>query len=67
MPAKKTARASGRSKKAGQPPREGAGRAQTQRRRRSATTAVKKDTTLMQTDGGTKVLWGANQRKPSRV
>jgi hypothetical protein len=42
-------------------------RPQARRRQRSASTAVKKDGMLMQTDRGTKVLWGANQRRPTRV
>jgi hypothetical protein len=67
VPAKKTGRVQGRSKKAGRPLGGEPARAQARRRQRSASTAVKKDTTLMQTDKGTKVLWGANQRKPTRV
>jgi hypothetical protein len=67
MPKKKTARAPARSSKAGTPPVDTPGRPQAQRRRRSATVAVKKDTMLKQTDAGTKVLWGANQKRPSKV
>ncbi len=57
-----------RSAKAPRPPKAAAReRPSVKRRRRSATAAVKKDTTLMQTDAGTKVLWGANQRRPTRI
>jgi len=42
-------------------------RPQVARRKRSATVGVKKDTTLLQTDAGTKVLWGANQKRPSKT
>ena len=42
-------------------------RPQVARRRRSATVAVKKDTTMLQTDAGTKVVWGANQKRPSKT
>jgi hypothetical protein len=37
------------------------------RRTRSAATAVKKDTTLLQSDRGTKLVWGANQRRPKKI
>ena len=66
-PKTKSQREPGRSPKAGRPLREARVGQQTRRRRRSATVAVKKDTTVMQTDAGTKVLWGANQRRPTRV
>ena len=59
--------ATGRSKKAGRPPTASTARPQARRRQPSATTAVKKDGMRMQTDQGTKVLWGANQRRPTRV
>ena len=59
--------AAGRSAKAGRPPADSTARPQARRRQRSASTAVKKDTMRMQTDRGTKVLWGANQRRPTRI
>ena len=37
------------------------------RRRRSATTAVNKGTTLLQTDRGTQLVWGGNQPRPQKV
>lgn len=37
------------------------------RRRRSAVVAVKKDTTILQTDQGTQLVWGSNQPKPRKV
>jgi hypothetical protein len=37
------------------------------RRRRSAATKVKKDTTLLQTDQGTQLVWGGNQPRPQKV
>ena len=67
MATKNTRRGSERSSKAGRPPTDAKARPQARRRQRSATGAVKKDATLAQTDRGTKVLWGANQRRPSRV
>ena len=67
MATRKTQRATGRSPKAGRPPADAAGSPQVRRRRRSATAAVKKDDMLVQTDRGTKVLWGANQKRSSRV
>jgi hypothetical protein len=39
----------------------------TARRRRSAVVAVKKDTTILQTDQGTQLVWGSNQPKPRKV
>lgn len=66
-PATFGAAATGRSAKAGRPPTGPTARPQARRRQRSASTAVKKNGTLMQTDQGTKVLWGANQRRPTRV
>ena len=59
--------ATGRSAKAGRPPTEPMARPQARRRQRSASTAVKKNGTRLQTDRGTQVLWGANQRRPTRV
>lgn len=58
-----------RSPKAPRPPGgiTAAERPATKRRRRSATVALRKDSTLVQTDAGTKVAWGANQRRPSKL
>jgi hypothetical protein len=64
---KVTPRATGRSSKAPRSRAASAQRPAVKRRRRSAAAAVKKDTTVMQTDAGTKLLWGANQRRPSKV
>ena len=35
-------------------------------KKRSATVAVKKDTTMLQSDAGTQVVWGANQKRPTK-
>jgi hypothetical protein len=43
------------------------GKASKARRRRSAVAAVKKDTTILQTDQGTKLVWGGNQPRPQKV
>ena len=67
MAKKKTRATKSRSAKAGRPPVQPATRPQVARRKRSAIVAVKKDTTLLQTDAGTKVLWGANQKRPSKT
>ena len=68
MATKKTRATKSRSAKAGRPPAvKPATRPQAARRKRSATVAVKKDTTMLQTDAGTKVLWGANQKRPSKT
>lgn len=73
MPTKKTKTtkkprsATPRSAKAARPPVEATARPQARRRQRSATAAVKKGTTLVQSDQGTKVLWGANQPRPTRI
>ena len=68
MAKKKTRATKSRSAKAGRrPAAKPATRPQVARRKRSATVAVKKDTTLLQTDAGTKVLWGANQKRPSKT
>jgi hypothetical protein len=67
MAKKKTRATKSRSAKAGRPPVTSATRPQVARRKRSATVAVKKDTTMLQTDAGTKVLWGANQKRPSKT
>jgi len=56
-----------KSRKAGRPPEDTRSRPQVRGRRRSAKVAVKKDTKMMQTDAGTQVRWGANQRRPSKV
>jgi hypothetical protein len=67
MAKKKTSAAKKRSAKAGRPPAEkSATRPQVTRRKRSATVAVKKDTTMLQSDAGTEVVWGANQRRPTK-
>lgn len=72
MPARKAKQAgrpqkAGRSPKAGRPPGGSETRPQAKRRQRSATVAVNKGTTLLQTDQGTKVAWGANQRRKGKV
>ncbi len=68
MAKKKTRATKSRSAKAGRPPAvKAATRPQVARRKRSATVAVKKDTTMLQTDAGTKVVWGANQKRPSKT
>lgn len=65
---KKTKAAPKRSPKAGRPPEDDRPLpARVSRRRKTATVSVKKKTTMLQTDAGTKVLWGANQRRPTRV
>lgn len=57
-----------RSAKAGRPPAKGAAvKPQVARRSRRATVAVKKGTTMLQTDAGTKVTWGANQKRPQKT
>lgn len=64
---RKTQGATSRSPKAGRPPAAKASkRPQVERRKRSATAAVNKGTTLLQTDAGTEVVWGANQRRPTK-
>jgi hypothetical protein len=65
---KKTKATRKRSPKAGRPP-EGDRPlpARVSRRRKTATVSVKKKTTMLQTDAGTKVLWGANQRRPTKT
>ena len=67
--AKQTGRAqkAERSRKAGRPPVRSELRPQAKRRQRSATVAVKKGTTLLQTDQGTQVAWGANQPRKGKV
>jgi hypothetical protein len=65
---KKTKPTTKRSPKAGRPPDDDrAIPARVSRRRKSVSVSVKKKTTMLQTDAGTKVLWGANQRKPTKV
>jgi hypothetical protein len=64
---RKTPARTGRSPKAGRPPAgKTAQRSQVERRKRSATAAVKKDTTVLQSDAGTQVVWGANQVRPTK-
>jgi hypothetical protein len=63
----RTTKQSGRSPKAGRPPGGPEVRPQAKRRQRSATVAVKKGATLLQTDQGTQVAWGANQRRKGKV
>jgi hypothetical protein len=68
MAKKKTRATKSRSTKAGRPPAvKPATPPQVARRKRSATVAVKKDTTMLQTDVGTKVLWGSKQKRPSKT
>ena len=50
-----------RSPKAGRPPAPMALSAQARRREKSAHTAVRKDTTLFQTDDGPRVVWGVTK------
>jgi hypothetical protein len=65
---KKAKAGSKRSPKAGRPPETDAAIPdRVARRRKTASVSVKKKTTMLQTDAGTKVLWGANQRRPSKV
>jgi len=66
MPTRRTKQA-GRSPKAGRPPGGPEVRPQAKRRQRSAAVAVKKGTILLQTDQGTRVAWGANQRRKGKV
>lgn len=47
-----------RSSKAGRPPVEPSATRAVTRRRKSASTAVRKDTTIFQTSRGPRVLWG---------
>ncbi|HUG35386.1 MAG TPA: hypothetical protein VML54_00455 [Candidatus Limnocylindrales bacterium] len=71
MPARKTKagrpQKAKRSPKAGRPPGGPELRPQAKRRQRAASVAVKKGTTLLQTDQGTQVAWGANQRRKGKV
>jgi len=72
MPARKAKQAgrpqkAERSRKAGRPPVGSELRPQAKRRQRSATVAVKKGTTLLQTDQGTQVAWGGNQPRKGKV
>jgi hypothetical protein len=67
MSKKRTPARPARSPKAGRPPQERAAPSRVKSRRRSATVAVRKDTELKQTDAGTQVRWGANQRRPQKV
>ena len=59
MAAKKKSPAPARSKKAGRPPAEQASSRQKSRRRKTATSAVSKGTTLMQSDEGSRAAWSA--------
>jgi hypothetical protein len=52
-----------RSPKAGRPPREGAAPPRVRRRRKTAHTAVRKDTMLMQAAEGPRARWGATRPK----
>jgi hypothetical protein len=65
--AKKTAaartRKAVRSPKAGRPPEEVFSRPQVRRRGKTAHVAVRKDTLMMQTDDGPRVLWGVTKPK----
>jgi hypothetical protein len=47
-----------RSPKAGRPPVEAPGKASAKRRRKSAKTAVRKDTMILEASKGPRVLWG---------
>jgi hypothetical protein len=64
---KKTTRAGARtavrSPKAGRPPEEAFSPPQVRRRRKTAHVAVRKDTLMMQTDDGPRVLWGVTKPK----
>jgi hypothetical protein len=59
--ARKSAPTTARSPKAGRPPREVTPSPQVKRRRRSVQAAVKKDTTLLQTDRGPRARWPASR------
>jgi hypothetical protein len=48
-------------------PRKRAKKSSKTRRRRSAAAGVKKDTTILQTDQGTQLVWGSNQPRPRKV
>ena len=61
MAAKKKSPTPARSKKAGRPPRESASAPQTRRRRKTATAAVSKGTTLFQNDEGSRAAWSGSR------
>jgi hypothetical protein len=63
MPAKKSAKPSIRSKKAGQPPRELATSPRVRRRQKTAKTAVRKDTMLLQSAEDPRARWPASKPK----
>lgn len=57
MAAKKKSPTPARSRKAGRPPTESASSPQARRRRKTATAAVSKGTTLLQSDKGSRAAW----------
>jgi hypothetical protein len=59
MASKKKAPTATRSKKSGRPPARSASAPQARRRRKSATAAVSKGTTVMQSDKGSRAAWSA--------
>ena len=61
MAAKKKSPTPARSKKAGRPPAESTSLPQKSRRRKSATAAVSKGTTLLQNDKGSRAAWSASK------
>jgi hypothetical protein len=58
---KKTNASTRRSPKAGRPPQTSARPARVKRRTKSATTAVKKDTTLVQSDRDPRARWSGSK------
>ena len=52
-----------RSPKAGRPPRQTIVTARVRRRQKTARVAVKKDTMLLETDYGPRVVWGVTKPK----
>jgi hypothetical protein len=63
MPAKKSAKPSPRSKKAGRPPRELSTTPRVRRRQKTATTAVRKDTMVLQSAEDPRARWPASKPK----
>jgi hypothetical protein len=63
MTVRETAIRSPRSSKAGRPPEEVTTPARVRRRRKTAQSAVGKDTTLFQAAEGPRVLWGRTKPK----
>jgi hypothetical protein len=61
--AKKSAMTSPRSKKAGQPPQEVTGPPRGRRRQKTATAAVRKDTTVFQSSQDPRARWPASKPK----